>query len=775
MRSRVASLVRLFGRRMPKVDGTVEVTGTDGPVVIRRDGYGVPHIRADSDDDAWFALGFCQGQDRTFQIETRVRLGRGRLAELLGPDGVQMDAVARRIGFARVAAQQLDQLDESGRSGLDAFARGVRAGFAQGLEKRPHEFALLRQDPLDFEPADVLAALQLISFLLASNWDSEIVRLRILRDDGPEALRQLDPTYPDDLGVSTQLGAMEAPLDSLSESIEAFLDFGGAGSGSNNWAVSGSRTRSGRPIVANDPHLSPALPPHWYLSHITTPEWEAAGASLVGTPGFSLGHNGKVAWGVTAGQTDNTDLFVEELRNHDRECRNPDGWGETETWTETIEVARGRDVEIRLVRTPRGMVISEALEGDHGALSMKATWQRLVGARGILTAHRANDVEDLAAHFDPWPALPINLVSGDTGGRIGWKLVGDAPIRTKGHGVIPLPGWDPDVGWKDVPVRFDHMPGAVDPPSGWLATANNKATHETEPWLTHDWLDGYRVTRIGEVLDERTDWSPEDFGELMLDRRTLVWRDLRDMVRSADVTGSDGALALELLDGWDGTSASDSVAAAVFELWVASMCRRVTMAKAPHAAEWAIGRSVFPLSGPGSVGSRRIQHLVATMTDRPDGWFDHSWDREAGDALAEAVGQLRTQAGDDPTQWAWGTVRPLTLEHPMGQIGPMGKLFNLGPFPWGGSAHTINNGGVNLLDPFSNPVGIASLRMVVPVGEWDDVRISLPGGQSGNPASPHYDDMVPAWLSGEGVPLPWSDQAVRDATVHVLTLVPALT
>ncbi len=192
----------------------------------------------------------------------------------------------------------------------------------------------------------------LISFLLASNWDSEIVRLRILRDDGAEALRQLDPAYPDDLGVSTQVGAMEAPLDSLSESIEAFLDFGGAGSGSNNWAVSGSRTRSGRPIVANDPHLSPALPPHWYLSHITTPEWEAAGASLVGTPGYSLGHNGKVAWGVTAGQTDNTDLFVEELRDHDRECRNPDGWGETETWTETIEVARARDVEIRLVRTP---------------------------------------------------------------------------------------------------------------------------------------------------------------------------------------------------------------------------------------------------------------------------------------------------------------------------------------------------------------------------------------------------------------------------------------
>ena len=774
MRSRVASLVRLFGRRLPTMDGTVEVTGTEGPVVIRRDRFGIPHLRAESDADAWFGLGFCQGQDRTLQIETRVRLGRGRLAEILGSDGVQLDALARRIGFARVATQQLDELDAEGRAGVEAFARGVREGSARGLEKRPHEFALLRQDPLAFEAADVLAALQLISFLLASNWDSEIVRLRILRDDGPEALHALDPTYPDDLGVTTQQAAMEAPIDSLSESIEALLDFGGAGSGSNKWAVSGTRTRSGRPLVANDPHLSPALPPHWYLSHITTPEWEAAGASLVGTPGFSLGHNGKVAWGVTAGQTDNTDLFVEELRHGDRECRNPDRWGDTETWTETIKVARARDVTITLVRTPRGMVISESLDGDHGALSIKATWQRLVGARGLLSAHRASDVEDLAAHFDPWPALPINLVSGDTGGRIGWKLVGDAPIRTKGHGVIPLAGWDPGVGWKDVPVRFDHMPGAVDPPSGWLATANNKATHETEPWLTHDWLDGYRVTRIGEELQGRTDWTPEQFGELMLDRQSLVWRDLADTVRSAEVQGTDGTLAKELLVDWDGNCEADSVAASVFELWVASMCRRVTMAKAPHAAEWAIGRSVFPLSGPGSVGSRRIQHLVTIMREQPDGWFDHPWEREAGDALAEAVRQLRAHAGDDQQQWAWGSVRPLMLEHPMGLIGPMGKLFDLGPIPWGGSAHTINNGGVNLLDPFSNPVGIASLRMVVPVGQWDEVRISLPGGQSGNPVSPHYDDMVPAWLSGEGVPLPWSDGAVRDATAHLLTLVPAL-
>ncbi len=774
MRSRAASLVRLMGRRLPTVDGTVEVDGVDEPVVIRRDRFGIPHIRAESDTDAWFALGFCQGQDRTFQIETRVRLGRGRLSEILGAEGVPLDSVARRIGFARVAADQFEAMDAEGRAGLEAFAGGVRAGFERGLERRPHEFALLRKDPIGFEPADVLAALQLISFLLASNWDSEIVRLRILRDDGPDALRDLDPTYPDDLVVSDQLAALEAPIDSLSESIEALLDFGGAGSGSNNWAVSGTRTRSGRPLLANDPHLSPALPPHWYLSHITTPEWEAAGASLVGTPGFSLGHNGKVAWGMTAGQTDNTDLFIEELRKKDRECRNPDGWGETEKWKETIRVARGRDVEIDLIRTPRGMVISESLDGDHGALSMKATWQRLVGARGILTAHRAGTVQELAGYFDPWPALPINLVSADTDGRIGWKLVGDAPIRTKGHGVIPLAGWDPDVGWKDEPVRFDRMPGAVDPPSGWLATANNKATHEPEPWITHDWLDGYRVTRIGEVLAERDDWVPDQFSDLMLDRKTLVWRDLRDVVRAARVFDDDGRVGLDLLADWDGFSEPESVPATVFELWVASMCRRVTAARAPRAAEWASGRSVFPLAGPGSVGSRRIQHLVMIMQQQPDGWFDHSWEREAGDALADVVAQLRERAGDDPARWAWGSVRPLVLEHPLGQLGPMGKLFNLGPFPWGGSAHTINNGGVNLLDPFANPVGIASLRMVVPVGDWDEVSISLPGGQSGNPTSPHYADMVEPWLSGRGVPLPWSDRAVRAATKNVLTLVPDL-
>ena len=291
-----------LGRRLPITEGVLAVDGLEQPVTIGRDRFGIPHITAKSDADAWFALGFCQGQDRAFQTDMLARVARGRVSEMAGKDTLAIDRLSRRVGFRRTAEETMHLCDDVERRGLESFAAGINAGRAQGLAKKAHEYALLRSDPLPFEAIDSLAIFALMAFSLASNWDAELARLAILTQDGPTALADLDPSYPEWHPVTNPPGVPAGPAATgLLEDMEQFRATVGLGGGSNNWAVAASKTATGRPIMANDPHLAPVLPPHWYLAHLMTPEWSIAGATLAGTPGFAAGHNGHVAWGVTAG------------------------------------------------------------------------------------------------------------------------------------------------------------------------------------------------------------------------------------------------------------------------------------------------------------------------------------------------------------------------------------------------------------------------------------------------------------------------------------------
>ncbi len=263
----------LLGRRLPLTQGTLRVPGLQANVRIHRDRWGIPHIEADHDHDAYFAIGFCHGQDRPFQLELFLRAVRGTLCELVGPAALPIDRLSRRIGFHRAAAEQWPKLDAEVRDMIESYAGGVAAGAAHGLPRRPHEFALLGSRPTPWTPLDSLGVVKLISFTLASNWDIELARLKVLLEDGAEALTALDPAYPSWHPVTAPPGQQAGPMvDRLSEELKMFADLFGKGGGSNNWAVSAGRTATGRPLVANDPHLDARLPPHWYLIHAAHPE-----------------------------------------------------------------------------------------------------------------------------------------------------------------------------------------------------------------------------------------------------------------------------------------------------------------------------------------------------------------------------------------------------------------------------------------------------------------------------------------------------------------------
>ncbi len=590
-------------------------------MTIRRDGHGIPHITAGADADAWFALGLCHAQDRGFQLETLLRAGRGTVAELVGPDGLAIDRFSRRAGIHRAAQAQLEVLAGDLRGYLDAYARGVNAGFEHGTRRRPHELALLRRRPTPWTAADALASTKLLALGLSANWDMELSRLRVLALDGPEALAAIDPAYPAGLAATAPPGRPAGTaIDHLAGDIEALAALVGAGGGSNNWAVAGSRTATGRPLVANDPHLPPTLPSVWYLAHLTTPEWELAGATVAGSPGMGVGHNGHVAWGMTNGGADIVDLFVEEVSQDGGSVRDADGWVECEVREEVIAVRGGDDVVERVLVTPRGPIVSPALEGEHPAVSLRAVWLEPLPIEGTLRADRARSAADLRERARQWPFANFNLVFGDTSGTIGWQLMGLLPRRTGGHGLLPRPGAEAGVGW-DGWVDFEDLPFSVDPEAGFVATANNKPVADSPdgPFLGADWMDGYRVQRIAEALAERDDWDVESTLALQQDQLSLVWRDVRDVVLSAPREDPGARRAVDLLAPWDGIAGAGSAAAAVFELWLAEMTVRAARAKAPNSLEWALGRGVSPVNPYSYLALRQAGHVARAGPRAPGG------------------------------------------------------------------------------------------------------------------------------------------------------------
>jgi penicillin amidase len=735
----------LLGRRLPRTSGTLAVPGLHGRVTIARDRWGIPHIEAENDHDAWFALGFCQAQDRAFQLESILRVTRGTLAEMVGPRGLPADRLVRRVGFVRSARRQLPALDRSVIDLATAFAAGIYAGHAHGSRFKPHELAILGGRLTPWTAVDVLAYVKLQSFILPSNWDAELARLQILSADGEQALRDLDPS-----------------VRAMSEEFAAFRAAAPAWTASNNWVIAPERTASGRPIVCNDPHLFPALPSQWYLAHLMTPEWAIAGAAFAGTPGFAAAFNGHVAWGTTAGLIDNADLFAEQVQG--RRVRQGAEWVDCQVHVETIRVRGRREPVIEeVLETPRGPIITPALGGaGWPALALRATWLDPKPIRGYLDAVRAQNGEELRQCFADWPALPLNLVYADAGGTIGYQMAGHAPRRKHGRGALPKPGWDESYAWDGI-IPFDEMPHVERPATGFFATANNPPPgHEQDSPLGEVWMDPYRWQAIGEALSSKTGWTVADCQHLQMDVRSIPWRAVRDVILAAAESRPALSNAAKLLREWKGNLAADSKAAALFSVFAAGMMVQVAQARAPRSYEWFLGKSAW-LPGINMYYLKRMGPLVELLREQPAGWFDKPWREIIADGLEMAVKRCAGKT--------WGElhlVRPKSLL--LGDTWPFSLNFRCGPASLGGDTDTISQASVRPLQPIGETDNVAGMRMVVDIGAWSNSRFVLCGGQSGNPLSPHYDDLFELWKRGEGVPMAWTQDEVRQAARRTLTL-----
>ncbi|MFO0826357.1 MAG: penicillin acylase family protein [Gemmataceae bacterium] len=768
----------LLGRRLPITTGELRVRGPSAPVTIRRDQHGVPHIDAESEQDLYFAIGFCQGQDRAGQLEVLWRVGRGRLAEWVGSAGLGADRMSRRIGFRRAAEKQFSVLDKAVQARLNAFAAGVTTGSTAGLSTKPHEFAILGGEPSAWDGTDIVTIMKLQSFTLASNWDVELARLRILLADGADAVLALDPSGIEGVngrageGVANLMSPSSIVLELLSQDLKTLQEVLPKGAGSNNWVIAGSRTASGKPILASDPHLAPSAPPPWYLVHGRCPEWEAAGASLAGTPTFSIGHNGFAAWGVTAGLTDNSDLYLETLGSDGRTSKEADStFAPCEVLREVIHVKDSPDETMEVLVTKRGPIISPLAPDVSVALSLRAVWLEPLPVNGYFGAMTARSFEEFRRNFDHWPLLPLNVLYADINGNLGWQLIGQLPQRAAGHGLLPRPGNLADSVWNGM-VPFDEMPHRDSFPAGYFATANNEPVREaTQPWLSADYCDPYRVRSIMEALASRDGWTIEECLALQRGVRSIPWEEVRDTVLSLTPSNSDSRDALELLRGWDGQVDSESSAACVFELFLAEMCARTAKAKAPKSWKTVLGESAGPLED-NFFGDRRIGFLVKQIREQPPGWFA-SWPAEMEAALAKVAQHLRQNVGPGPAFWAWGHLRQLRLDHPLFKNHPwLGPVFNLGPVPCGGDTNTISQAGARPTNPTGFTHNMANMRTVFDLADLAKSRYVLCGGQSGNPWSDHHGDQLPMWQEGESITIPWLQAEVIRAAKATLRLLP---
>jgi len=730
------------------------VPGLDGPVYVHRDEYGVPHVRASTDRDLWVALGFVHAQDRLFQMDLVRRLGSGRVSEWLGEDALEFDVFMGSLELDQRYAEALPDADPELVDVGEAYATGVNAG-ANALPDLPVEYRLLGVEFEQWQPQDALASTILNSWTLSENAPTELLAL-MLRDRlsaaDATALWRWDPGAPpvdaywDELRQA-ELGGLGAPFRGLIE----FLWGVEVPSASNNWAVSGSRSADGAPILANDPHLHQFMPSVWYVHEGRGGDVHVAGAALAGTPFPATGHNERVAWGVTNVMADYVDIALVERAGED-------GYvlaGETKT-LRAVDVdvrvkGRKHPVERTVWWTEIGPVITE-LEGSHLAVLRWNLLEMVDDTGGLFFAlQRAENVEDgVVAARDHPSAMSQNLVLADVDGHIGWQVFGALPNRKAHTGRVPYPASDPAHGWEG---WLSDLPGVIDPVEDEIHTANAPPDHPLAHAISTAYLPPWRHDRIGEALQASRGHTPATMEALQRDEF-----DTHAVVRVAELLeGVDGGRCGAILRGWDGASGVDEVAPAVWAVLQGELIEEVLADR--------MGESGFEVYQAATVAGRSVL----------DAELDHFVDDrvslvEAG--LERTCARLESELGPDPRAWRWGTLHPLHIRHIFSDATPLLEGWSLPDRPWGGSHQTINQAGYSWFNDDLHATWIASLRLVTPLSDVGAATFVYPGGQSGHPHHPHYDDLYAPYLAGRSLPLWFDDEDVAAHTVSTLTLLP---
>lgn len=765
-----------LSRRLAQTNGTIKVPGLKDQVRVVRDRFGIPHIYAKNLDDLFFAQGFVQAQDRLFQIDLWRRSVQGCLAEILGPEFVERDRLARLMHYRGDMETEWTSYAPDAKPIVEQFVKGINAWVTIARKNPPIEFAYAGYAPALWKPEDVLSRAE--GFTMGGNALLEVFRARLTALVGPELAVQLlppEPAIPVRVPPGVDLSVIDDHLETQLLTIGAGARFSQLQAqalvtdgllsrleGSNNWVVSGRKSETGQPLLANDPHRQLDHPSLRYLVHLNAPGWNVIGAVQPYLPGVSVGHNERIAWGLTVFLTDAQDLYIEKLNpENSRQYQFRGQWVDLETQKDHI-VVKGQDtpVDVEYQYTIHGPVVATDSK-RHEAVVLRWTGAEpgTVGYLGDLSIDRAHNWEEfrkaLARHKMP----AENFVYADVDGNIGYQAAGLSPVRSNWPGLLPVPGWAGEYEWKGW-FSLDDLPHAFNPASGFLATANNDVLPpgEKRP-IGYDWSNPARINRIREVLTSREKFSVTDFEKLQHD--AVAWNaeqlvPLLTQLRSDD---AEVERARTELIAWDKDMLRSSTAATIYFVWEQKALELLVGSKisGPLAAEYV---------------RRGGEVLVPALTYPSRPWFGQNATKERDElliaALAAAVKDLKERSGNDMSQWTWGSLHSATFQHPLAVNAQTASLFNVGAISRGGYALTpFSTGGKG----FSQTAG-ATFREIMDVSDWDKSVATSAPGQSGQPSSPHFSDLAKLWADERYFSLSFSDSAVSANAETTLLLEP---
>jgi penicillin amidase len=796
---------------LPQLDGTVQIQGLSAPVQVLRDARGVPHLRAQSIEDAYFAQGYVTAQDRLWQVDLSRRLANGELSEVFGARTLEHDIENRKLGFRVAAERGAAELPPDFQRLISVYTRGINAFITSHRDRLPIEFTMLRYNPRPWREADSLSVALNMAKMLSTSWQGDLLRERVRAQLSPELYADLfpqdsplehpvaEPVAGPARAVAPEAASNAPPAllhsalpvqDESDPELDPVLGaLAGAGDGttfalgSNNWVVSGAHTESGKPLLANDPHIAHSLPSVWYMMQMEAPGLDVSGVTLPGAPSVIIGHNQRIAWGMTNTGPDVQDLYVEKFNpsNPDQYLHNGQ-WVQADVRHETIKVRDAKDYQLTVRVTRHGPIIA-----DQGGRSLALCWTALQPHAlqfPFLALNQAHDWQGFRDAIRHFTGPEQNMVYADVEGNVGYYAPAWVPVRRRGDGSVPAPGDSDAYDWTGY-IPFEDLPHGYNPPTGLIATANSRVIPANYPYFFTDaWAPPFRTARIFQLLQSGTPgrscgtmdspnsndsaepahsqkaacFNVSDMLRIDMDIHPLdeAWL-AQALIRAAQVRApdrDDARQAIEILRHWNGEATVDSPAPLICNSTFAALRERLLRPKlgTQLAKEnWSLSEVFI---------EDVIDHQLTRWLPPTDTDFNVTLMSGLDDGLRRIEARL---PGSGVASWRWGDTIPLTFHHPLDSLPIIGHRFDVGPYPQFGTANSVK-----ATTPGAGP----SMRMVVDLANLDNSVQNLTLGESGEITSPYDSDQFQAWYNGSSFPMLFSDQAVAQGAAHRLTLAP---
>lgn len=772
---------------LPVYNGEFQLSGLENSVEIFRDEFAVPYVQAQSDLDASFALGFLHAQERLFQMDIMRRIGFGRLSEILGKKTIPFDRMFKTLRLGKISMENYQNLQDPYKSHIEAYCDGVNSFIEQANGNFQIEFSLLNYHPEKWKPEHTLVIGKLLAWELNISWWTDIAFTSLIQKFGEEKVKEIIPSFDENAPTIIPDFLAELPVIPTNfletdQMFRKFFGMEGTHIGSNNWVVGNKRSASGKPIIANDPHLSFQTPSKWYVVSIRSNNWNVDGFSLPGVPVIVIGKNENLTWTMTNVMADDADFYIEKLDSSETKYLLDSSWQKLSIESDSIFVKDTSNIEIISKWTHRGPIISHihpysSVNNDSllNQLNVSMRWTALElhsELQAIYDINIAKSENEFKLGAKKFTAPGQNFVYADKEGNIGYVCAAKLPIRKTNLTTFVFDGTTSINDWTGF-VEFDDMPMFSNPSSGFIATANNKTMENYKYHISNLWEPPSRIKRIVEMLQSKELHSVEDF---MIYQNDFYSHYAAEIVPHIIVSFSNAQIkdknlktAIELLKNWDFVFEKESQTPAIYAVFYQKLLENIFLDK--------MGKTLFEeyifIS---NIPHRKITEL---LSQNYSSWFDdintekiESKDDIIRKSLIDALVNLEKEFGKDIVEWQWGKMHQLTFKHLFsGESKIANYFFNIGPFEMSGDGTTVNNMEYSLREPFEVKLG-PSMRFIHDFSEPEKFYFILPTGQSGNPFSKHYDNMTELWLEGKYLILNHNKQIFENSNYNKMILLP---